>query len=275
MSGKRLRNICFYILRKLKDPYYAGTPAELAFFFLLSMVPLTIVLGELLGLFSISINWIYMLLKQYASFQIAEALEPYLSYESSGTINFVFIALALWASSRGQYSLIRISNYAYEHGGISYSYIHERFRAIKTVLLTLFLIASSLVILVYGESILKIIAIYFHQTFSLEFTVRSIWLVVRWPIAVAVYFLTISYTYAVLPAEKLPLKSVMPGAVFSSAAILAASLAYSWYLDKAPGNDVLYGGLATVVALLIWFYMLGFILVIGIHLNIAWRDIKD
>jgi len=275
MTKKRLWNIFFYILKKMRDPYYAGAPAELAFFFLLSMVPLTIVLGELLGVFSISINWLYTLIEQYASFQVAQSLAPYLTYKPAGTINILFILLAIWASSRGQYSLLRISNYAYEHGGISYSYLHERLRAIKTVILTLFLIAFSLVILIYGESILKVIAIYFHQTFSMEFKVRNVWLVIRWPIAVAIYFLTITYTYAVLPAEKLKLKAVMPGALFSSASILVASLAYSWYLREATGNAVLYGSLASVVALLVWFYILGFILVIGIHVNLAWRDIRE
>ena len=274
MSKKRLWNIVFYVLKKMRDPYYAGVPAELAFFFLLSMVPLTIVLGELLGVFSISINWLYMLIEQYASFQVAQALQPYLNSQSTGTTNFILLAFALWASSRGQYSLIRISNYAYEHGGISYSYLHERIRAIKTVVLTLFLIASSLVVLVYGESILKIIAIYFHQTFALEFKVRNIWLIIRWPIAIAIYFMTITYTYAVLPAEKLKLKSVMPGAIFSSVVILVVSQAYSWYLGEVPGNYVIYGSLASIVALLFWFYIIGFILVIGIQLNLAWRDIR-
>jgi membrane protein len=268
-------NIIYFIMRKMRDPYYAGAPAELAFFFLLSMVPLTIVLGELLGLFSISINWIFAIVEKYASFEVAEALTPYLNYQPSGTVNFAFLALALWASSRGQYSLIRISNYAYEHGGISFSYIHERFRAIKTVVLTLFLIAFSLVILIYGESILKVIAIYFNQTFDLEFTVRKIWLVARWPIAIAVYFLTISYTYAILPAEKLKIKAVIPGALFSSAFILISSLIYSKYLAGFTGKYVLYGSLATIVVLLFWFYMVGFILVIGIQLNIAWRDVKE
>ncbi len=275
MTRRRMLNIFYYILRKMRDPYYAGAPAELAFFFLLSMVPLTIVLGELLGIFSISINWIFDIVEKYASHQVAEALSPYLTYDPSGTINFAFLALALWASSRGQYSLIRISNYAYDHGGISFSYVHERIRAIKTVVLTLFLIAFSLIVLIYGESILKVIAIYFNQTFNLEFTVRKIWLVARWPIAASVYFLMITYTYAILPAEKLKLKDVMPGAVFSSVSILVASLLYSKYLAGFSGNDVLYGSLATIVALLFWFYILGFILVIGIQFNLAWRDVKE
>jgi membrane protein len=262
-------------MKKMRDPYYSGVPAELAFFFLLSMVPLTIILGELLGVFSISISWIYMLLKQYASPELAEALRPYISYSHSGTINFAFLALALWAASRGQYSLIRVANYAYEHGGISFNYFFERFRAIKTVLLTLILISFSLVILIYGELILKVLAIYFNQTFDIEFTVRSIWLIIRWPIAIAVYFVTIGYTYLILTPERMNFKKVMPGTIFASIAILAVTLLYSIYVSNYSGSDIIYGSLATIIALLFWFYCIGFILVIGIQLNIAWQAVRD
>lgn len=275
MTSRRALHVVMYIMRKMRDPYYAGAPAELAFFFLLSMVPLTIVLGEFLGVFSISMNWIYTILGQYASSDVAIALKPYLSYHPSNSMTVTFLALAIWASSRGQYSLIRISNYAYEHGGISFSYFHERIRAVKTVILTLFMISFSLIILIYGDAILKVVAIYFNQTFSIAFTVRSTWLILRWPFALAVYFLMISYTYLVLPAEKLTFKHVIPGSVFSSLMILASSIIYSTYAVGLRGAGVLYGSLTTIVSLLFWFYIIGFILVIGIQLNIAWREVKD
>lgn len=275
MTGRRLLHLILYIMRKMRDPYYAGAPAELAFFFLLSMVPLTIVLGELLGVFSISMNWIYAILGQYAPSEVASALRPYINYHPSTSMNLTFLALAVWASSRGQYSLIRISNYAYEHGGICYSYFHERIRAVKTVILTLFMIAFSLIILIYGESILKVVAIYFNQTFSIAFTVRSTWLIVRWPFALSVYFLMISYTYLVLPAEKLTFKEVIPGSVFSSLMILVSSIIYSNFAVGFRGAGVLYGSLTTIVSLLFWFYVIGFILVVGIQLNIAWQKVKD
>ncbi len=275
MTGRRALHLVLYIMRKMRDPYYAGAPAELAFFFLLSMVPLTIVLGEFLGVFSISINWIYTILGQYASPDVASALRPYLNYHPSNSMNLAFLLLAVWASSRGQYSLIRISNYAYEHGGISYSYFHERIRASKTVVLTLFMITFSLIILIYGESILRVVAIYFNQTFSIAFTVRNFWLILRWPFALAVFFLMISYTYLVLPAEKLTFRHVVPGSVFSSLMILGSSIIYSTYAVGFRGAGVLYGSLTTIVFLLFWFYVVGFILVIGIHLNIAWREVVD
>ena len=275
MTKRRALHLVMYIMRKMRDPYYAGAPAELAFFFLLSMVPLTIVLGELLGIFSISMNWIYAILMQYVSGDVAAALRPYLNYHPSTSMNAAFLILAVWASSRGQYSLIRISNYAYEHGGISYSYFHERIRAIKTVILTLFMIAFSLIILIYGESILKVVAIYFNQTFSIAFTVRSTWLLLRWPFALTEYFMIISYTYLVLPAEKLTFKKVIPGSVFSSLMILISSIIYSNYAVGFKGTGVLYGSLTSIISLLFWFYIIGYILVIGIQLNIGWQEVKD
>jgi uncharacterized BrkB/YihY/UPF0761 family membrane protein len=37
---------------------------------------------------------------------------------------------------------------------------------------------------------------------------------------------------------------------------------------------LLYGSLAAVVALLVWFYILGYILVVGIQVNAVWEESK-
>ena len=64
MKNRKLINMTLMIIKRMSDPYYQGVAAELAFFFLLSMVPIAIIMGELLGVFSISMGVIRDIISQ-------------------------------------------------------------------------------------------------------------------------------------------------------------------------------------------------------------------
>jgi len=276
MNRKRLLNITLIVIKRMSDPYFQGVAAELAFFFLLSLVPIAIILGELLGFVSISMGVIRNLLSQYVSPDIAKSLSPYLTYTPSGAINAAFLIFALWAASKAQYSMIRISNYSFTghpYGGRGY--FRERFRAVKTVLITTFTLAFGLFIMVYGELLLKAFTSYAERFLNLRITLDGIWFTLRWPMAMALYFLMVSYNYYVLPSERRPFRKILPGSILASVGMLLATWIYSYYAAVFANYDLLYGSLAAIVALLFWFYILGYILVIGILVNVAWEETRN
>jgi len=276
MNTRRFFNMTLMIIKRMADPYYQGVAAELAFFFLLSMVPIAIILGEMLGVFSISMGAIKDLLSQYVSPDIYANLSQYLTYTPSGAISAAFILFALWAASKAEYSMMRISNYSFTgHPSGGRSYFRERFRAIKTILITLFTLSFSLLILVYGEILVSIFTAYVDKFLHLNFTFNSIWFVIRWPIAMALYFLMISYNYYVLPSERMRFRKILPGSIVASVGMLFSTWIYSYYATVFANYDLLYGSLAAIVALLFWFYILGYVLVIGIQVNVVWEETKN
>ncbi len=276
MSSKRLFHMSLMIIKRMSDPYFQGVAAELAFFFLLSLVPTAIILGELLGIFSISMGVINDILSAYVSPEIAASLSGYLDYTPSGAVSAAFIIFALWAASKAQYSMMRISNYSFTgHPSGGRGYIRERLRAVKTILITLFTITFSLLIMVYGEIIISLFTAYVNQFLHLNFIFDSIWFVLRWPVALALYFLMISYNYYVLPSERILFRKILPGSIVASAGMLLATWIYSYYASVFANYDLLYGSLAAIVALLFWFYILGYILVIGIQVNVVWDQTKS
>jgi len=273
MKKRNWFNMILMIIKRMADPYFQGVAAELAFFFLLSMVPIAIILGELLGVFSISMNVIRDLLSQYVSPEIYANLSQYLTYTPSGAISVAFLVFALWAASKAQYSMMRISNYSFTgHPSGGRSWFRERLRAVRTILITLFTIVFSLLIMVYGEMIIYAVTLYVKKFLNLNYTFDNVWFVLRWPMALALYFLMISYNYYVLPSERLPFKKILPGSIVASAGMLLATWIYSFYASVFANYDLLYGSLAAIVALLFWFYILGYILVIGIQVNVVWEE---
>jgi membrane protein len=70
-------------------------------------------------------------------------------------------------------------------------------------------------------------------------------------------------------------RSIIPGAIFAAVGMLIATWLYAFYikLSSAGQNfNILYGGLASVVLLLVWFYVIAFVLIIGIQFNAAWAE---
>lgn len=275
MSNKRLIDMTLMIIKRMSDPYYQGVAAELAFFFLLSMVPVAIIFGELMGVFSISMGAIRNILSQYVAPDIYANIAPYLTYTPSGAISIAFILFALWAASKAQYSMMRISNYSFTgHPLGGRGYVRERLRAIKTILITLFTLAFSLLILVYGEILINLFTAYVNKYLNFKFTFDNIWFLLRWPVAMALFFLMVSYNYYVLPSERLRFRKILPGSIIASTGMLLATWIYSYYAAVFANYDLLYGSLAAIVALLFWFYILGYILVIGIQVNVVWEETK-
>ena len=84
----------------------------------------------------------------------------------------------------------------------------------------------------------------------------------------------VSYTYYFLPYEKLQFSDLIPGSIFASVGMLVVTVVYSAYTTLAVSNDVLYGSLSSIVALMMWFYFISWVLCLGLLVNKVWKDTK-
>ncbi len=267
MNAEVTKAIFFKVLNKMREPYYQGVAAELAFFFLLSMLPIMIIMAEIMGIFSLSLDLVKNLLSSYISEEMLDKAMQFFNYKSSGTFSVLFILFALWSASKAQFSMIRIANYTYTKKNSGRGFVRERFRAMATLLITITLLVFSLAILIYGEPIKDAVMLYVDKILALPFDFNDLWLILRWPVAVAFYFLGITFINYILPSQRLPVKKIIPGSMVTSAGMLIASWVYSMYISGFSNYNLFYGGLASVVGLLMWFYILGYVIVVGIVFN--------
>ena len=54
--GKRIKSLFIMLIAQFQDPFYQGVAAQIAFSLFLSIIPILILLSQLLGLFSLSLN---------------------------------------------------------------------------------------------------------------------------------------------------------------------------------------------------------------------------
>ena len=200
-------------------------------------------------------------------------MEKLFEFSSAGYGNIIFLVIALWAGSRASFSIMRITNYTMTGGqSTGRNYFVERIRSIRTMIVTIITVVFAIVILVYGELILEmVLGLLKIDAAKYE---DSIWMWLRWLIGFALYFLMISYNYYILPTEKVKFHQIIPGSIFASAGILVVTAFYAKYATSLADYDLLYGALSSVIAILIWFFLLAWVLLLGVLCNKVWADTK-
>lgn len=263
LTWNRTLKIGFHLWRQFDDPYYAGFAAQIAYFFFMSSIPMLIVLTQVLGIFDISMDFIKEWLEAHLSHEMSSFLESLLTASSSAALsNFVLIILAVWASSSLAFSLSRLTTYTLSYGRYRFNFFTERVKIIPVSLMFILVVAFSLIVYVYGEAIADSI---FHSDFIAE-VIASL----RTPLLALLFFLVILSSYYMMPRIRVPVRAVLPGAIFATIGIMAVTWVYSLYTSKATHQNLLYGAFSSIVAMMLWFYLISWVLCIGMMFNKSW-----
>ena len=112
-TGRRIFTVGMRTIRRLQDPYYQGTAAEIGFYFLFTIVPVVTLMLQMVYRFS-AVRALYMqLIEATKGNSVINSLLTALQSAHTGGINLIFIIVALWSASKLEFSMIRIANYTY------------------------------------------------------------------------------------------------------------------------------------------------------------------
>lgn len=271
---QRLLQMIFLGIRQFRDPYYQGFAAQISFYLLLSIVPIFLLLTQILGYFKLSVEEVVNWISHYTGNEVSGMLRSLTAFSSAGAGNIVFLIVALWAASRAQFAIMRITNYTFSGGkSTGKGYFRERLRAMRTMAVTLFTLAFALVILGYGDLLLRTVVGLLHL--DVDKYINNIWMYLRWFLGLALYFLMVSYNYYILPSNRVPFRKILPGSIFASGGMMITTIIYARYTTHVANYDIIYGALSSIVAVLFWFYFLAWVLCLGILVNKVWDDTES
>ena len=286
--------------KRLGDPYFAGSAAEVAFWLILSLMPATILLVQILQVFTLSTEAAQNIFGVYISGETYNIIAPLLDFSSRKSVTVLLVAIALVAGSNAVYALMRIINLAYGNLTKASSTIArtiiDRLNAVLMTLLVLVTMIFALYILVYGELFVKSTLAYTNDILGNDYTFSEIWYGMRWIIAFLLFFITVFSLYYLLPRSGLSYKDhfassklatarniftvwlkgrrletmrAMPGSIFAAVTMLIVTRIYTLIVRNVDFDNVniLYGGFSSAVVLLLWFYAIGYVLIAGIQVN--------
>lgn len=253
------------LIKRIQKDDVSGLAAQLAFFFLLSLFPLLIILMTLFPYLQLDQEELLVFFRTFAPGETMQLIETNLNHIMSNRngklLSFGIIA-TLWSASNGMNALVRALNKAYEVKE-SRPFLIARGMAIVLTFLMVFVFIIALLLQVFGNEIGMFLLSFFHVTDRF----LQIWTTLRLLASSLIPFIIFTVLYWVAPNKRLSITSAIPGAVFATFGWAITSLAFSYYVGNFANYSATYGSIGAIIILMIWFYLSGVIIIIGGELN--------
>lgn len=270
---KKIKRYIKKLLTIIKKPEMNYLPGNMAFNLVLALIPILTITIFLASLFSVSLESVIDLLKEILPKKISSTVIDVISGrgfdKGLGLFNFIVLVVA----TNGTYSMITASDALYKIK--EEDEIKKRIKSFFLLIIVVFLLLFLIIVPLFGTKILSLL--YHFEIF--DFIVDELIVIfnlLKWPISIFIIFFSIKFIYTFAPSNRLKSSFTNYGAIFTTVMWTLATLIFGYYLDYFARYDVIYGNLSTIVMLMIWLYMLSYVFIFGIAINVTkYNDFKN
>lgn len=243
----------------LKKPEMAILPGQLAFFMLLSAVPIITLCGYGISLFNVNTDSITKIIYNVVPGG-ADLLQPLFKGLNIDTMLIIVLIWMFYIASNGFNSVILASNEIY---GIKHSnWVKRRIKAILMTFATVIVFILLLLIPVFGNKILTLLHL---NDFNTEFL--TIYSIIKGPLIWLILFIFIRTIYEFAPDRIRKKTHVNTGAFFTSICWVIVTSLYSQLANNMTNYSIIYGTLSNIAFLMMWLYFMSLVFVVGLSLN--------
>lgn len=241
--------------------------AAMAYYMLLSIIPIVMLVSNILPLLPIPIDLIFKALETILPGNITEVLFPilrnYLGNFNGGALSIGLIIL-FWPASQMFSSIQRSLNVLYG-APVRRNVVFERFFAIVIAMASILIVFAVSIIFIFGEQVLKLIGEFFSLNLSTAIIDLSF---VKWGLLFGTIFLLMSFMYFAIPNVKWSFLYALPGGLFTTIGFVLISQLFSIYIHYAGRNLTANGAFGTLIVFMIWLYFIANVMILGGVLNV-------
>lgn len=263
----------FLIIKKARADDIFSISAQFSYYIILGIFPFAFLMMSILGYYSHLIYELLSFIKSLIPTDIYTIIlnitNVSISSYNKSYISVSIIALFLSASS-GSVGIIKGINKAY-NCQLSKNYIRIRIKGILFTFFLIFALQLSFIFIIAGKHLITLL-----QSISIftQFFVIII-KILRYLLPIVAFILIFSLAYKFLPYEKVSLRSVLPGAVFTTLGWIVGSMIFAYYIgNRSSFYNNIYGSLSGFFILLIWIYLSSFIFLMGAEVNALFLNKK-
>ena len=269
--ARRVTTLIERLKKNIQLPEMKILPGQLAFFFILTIVPIVALVLVVASNLNVSSEF----LNNLAETQFPDAVVTVIEYISSSNVhaNFIiFFVSALILASNGTYSMIIASNQIYKIK--DKGMIYDRVKSVFMLFVLIFLLVFVMIVPVFGNYIMKSLSIIIDNP-SIKDYMFTIYNIMNLPISWFFIFVSIKLLYTMAPDARIASKKVTYGALFTSISWVIFTKLYSIYNDVFGNITSLYGGISSLIVLMWWIYFLSYFYVMGMALNVSKYEEKE
>lgn len=253
-----------YIINLLYSKELGILPAGLAYSFVLALIPIISLIFYLVTTINVSADFIMNFINNTFPEGVASLIQP-VFIENLSVSSLVTLILGLVVTVNGFSAMIIASNTIYEIDNAPV--IRRLFKSLILSIILIILITFMVFVPLLGNSIIKLLSLLGTFISDNEYLVNVLYFILRVPVALLVVFVLVKLIYIIAPDQHIPSKSTTPGALFTTISWVILTVGFSYYINNIARYDRVYGNLANVVIIMLWFYFLAYILVLGMIIN--------
>lgn len=247
-------------------------PAHLAFYFFMMLIPLLTLLGALLSSINIVSSSITDVIYEHLPNNIANVIISISRQDAANMSLWILLIPTLILASNGTYSMIITSNSIYKVKNSNY--ILNRIKAffMLVVLITIFIFL--LLVPTFGNILFKIIGSIITNSNIVNNIYYIIFNLLKYPVTFIFVFISVKTLYVMAPNKKIKRREVNYGAWFTSIMWVVATIGYSYYIEYFSSYETFYGGISSLLFLMLWIYLISYIFVLGMALNVSRYEVE-
>jgi membrane protein len=253
-------------VRETRNDNVLGLAAQLAYYFLLALVPAIVSVAAFASFFpSTMVQNALDSMGRFAPATLVEIIGEQLQNVSGGGNGGLFtvgLLIAIWSSSAAIVSICDALNRAYDIEEAR-PWWKVRLTAIALTIGTALFVVLSFVLVMIGPTMAESIA----TRMGLGAAFAMTWKILQWPVVFALIAIAIGLLNYFGPDAEQDWEWITPGAVLATALWLIASLGFKFYVTSFADYNETYGSLGGVIMLMLWFYITALAILVGAEMN--------
>lgn len=269
---ERLKRYFRKLFRILKKPEMSILPSNIAFNLILALIPILTIVVLIASSFDISIAKVALLVEKIVPKQVSDIIIEVISGKGFDNSVGLFNIVAFIIATNGTYAIINTSDALYKIQ--ENNEIKKRISAVIILFIIIILFVFMLVIPIFGENILQIM----HQAKIFDNYIDEIigiFNILKWPISLFIIYFNIKLIYAVAPSKNIKASETTYGAIFTTIMWSIVTIVFRFYLAYFARYDILYGNLSSIIILMVWIYLLSYIFIFGMAINVSRIEDKE
>jgi len=261
---EKARDYILKIFKNLMKPEMRILPGQLAFFIVMTIIPILALVVTISAALSISVDTIRIAISESIPATLADILNNIIVGNGISFNIVVFYFSALLLASNGTYSMINVSNEIYKIE--PKNALSRRAKAIIMIFIFVGLIMFLLAVPVFGTTISEII-VQATGSSTIVVIINRLLSILKYPLMLIILFFIIKLVYVIAPDADIPQNTTNQGALFTTVGWVLSTEVFSFYLEKFATYDQFYGSISNILVLLLWIYLLSYIFVLGMVIN--------